>query len=433
MSTAIETDFLPAAMAIEQRPASPLGRLVIWVIVVLFVSALAWASWGHIDIVAVASGRIIPTGHSKRVQPLERGTVAALLVTEGQSVRAGDLLVQLDDREASADAARLDVALEAVERERLRADLLARWVSGDGEPVEPGPAAADGVLRAQWRSYRQQLDVNAVEQRRKTAELDSAQQLVAKLEALLPIATRMASDRKGLSAQKLLSEQQYLEAERERLEVAHDLAAQRALVEELRAGVAELRARDKLQRTEFYREVLEQLEDARERARDLGQQRAKAEARLQATSLHAPVDGRVEQLALHGIGEVVTPAQALMTIVPVGQALEIEATLQNRDIGFVELGQPVSIKLDAFPFTRHGTVAGEIVDIASDASADERGGLVYRMRVAMAEASMMTENGEVALQPGMSVVAEVKTGSRRLIEYFLSPLLRYADESARER
>ena len=147
----------------------------------------------------------------------------------------------------------------------------------------------------------------------------------------------------------------------------------------------------------------------------------------------APVDGSVQQLAVHNVGAIVTPAQELMIIVPRNEQLEVEAVLENKDVGFVAPGQRVEIKVDAFPFTRYGTIPGKVATLSGDAVADDRRGLVYAMRVRMEQMSMRVDGDLVPLTPGMSVTAEAITGTRRVIEYFLSPLLRYGNESIRER
>jgi hemolysin D len=233
--------------------------------------------------------------------------------------------------------------------------------------------------------------------------------------------------------QKLLPEQHYLEAEQDRLEMSHDLRSHQGHVAELEAGIRELEARVEFAKSEFRRQVLERHEEASRRQAAVRQELIKAETRTRAHTISAPVDGVVQQLAIHNVGAVVTPAQELMVIVPQDGALEVEAFLENKDIGFVEVGQQAEIKIDTFPFTRYGTLAGRVVDLSKDAVADEHKGLVYKMRVVM-ESSQIRVNGKpVALSPGMSVSVESKTGTRRMIEFFLSPLLRYADESVRER
>lgn len=166
---------------------------------------------------------------------------------------------------------------------------------------------------------------------------------------------------------------------------------------------------------------------------NLQQESIKAQQGLKQQSITAPIDGQVQQLAIHTVGGVVTPAQVLMLIVPRQSQLEVEAMVLNKDIGFVEEGQRVAIKIDTFNFTKYGMLEGEIINLSDDAIQDENLGLVYSIRVRLDQDKLQVENKWVRLSPGMSVTAEIKTGHRRLIEYFLSPLLRYRQESIRER
>ena len=149
--------------------------------------------------------------------------------------------------------------------------------------------------------------------------------------------------------------------------------------------------------------------------------------------LTAPVAGKVHQLAVHTIGGVVTPAQELMHIVPIAGNLEVEAWLPNKDIGFVEDGQPAVLKVETFPFTLYGTIDAEVINVSNDATPDERLGLVYAMRVKMHQTTMQVKEKIVNLSPGMAVTVEVNMGKRRLIEFLLSPLLKYKNEAMRER
>jgi hemolysin D len=136
---------------------------------------------------------------------------------------------------------------------------------------------------------------------------------------------------------------------------------------------------------------------------------------------------------VHTVGGVVTPAQALMVIVPDDYPLEIEAYLENKDIGFVDQGQSATVKVEAFPYTKYGTLHGEVMDVSDDAINDEKRGLIYSTRVRLAQTSIAVENKRVKLSPGMAVSVEVKTGHRRVLEYFLSPLMEYQSESFKER
>jgi len=435
MSHRSETAFLPAALEIQETPPSPAGRAIIIVILLFFMLGLAWATLSEVDIVSVSQGRIIPSGHSKTVQSLEIGTVSAIRVREGQQVQAGDVLIELDQSAAQADVERLKSDLATADRDIERCRRLVAWLRGEVAAPSEGRqvASMDTLLLGQWHEFQDRIAVLQREQDRQRAEQESALQQVEKLEAILPIVSRKASDHKDLAAQKLLPEQHYLEVEQKRLEMLHDLRSHQGHVAELQAGVRALDARIEFTRSEFRRQMLERLEEAGHRQAATRQELIKAQTRARAHTISAPVDGVVQQLAVHSVGAVVTPAQEIMVIVPQEGVLEVEAVLENKDIGFVEVGQQTEIKIDTFPFTKYGTIAGQVVDLSNDAVADEHKGLVYKMRVAMESSQIRVNGKQVKLSPGMSVTVESKTGTRRLIEFFMSPLLRYADESVRER
>ena len=432
MTRGIERAFQAAAIEIEQTPASPAGRALMWMILLFVALATSWAALSRIDVVAVARGHIIASGYSKKVQPLQIGTVTTVHVVEGRQVKAGDVLLQLDNSSVQADIDRLGAERDMAEREITRCRRLVQWLESGAAPSEI-ESQSDRMLRRQWREYEDRVDVLLHERQKNQAARAGAQTQVDKLNAVLPIVSRKADSQKGLAAKKLLSEQQYLSAEQERREMYHELLAGKGRVEELAAAVATLDARVEHARSEFHSGVLERLDDAERRYSVALQELVKASVRAKANTITSPVDGVVQQLAVHSPGTVVTPAQDLMVIVPEGDALEVEALLENKDIGFVEPGQQAEIKVDAFPFTRYGTIDGKVENLSRDAVADERKGLVYKMRVQMSQSSIRVNERQVALSPGMTVTVESKTGTRRLIEFFLSPLLRYRDEGLRER
>ena len=169
------------------------------------------------------------------------------------------------------------------------------------------------------------------------------------------------------------------------------------------------------------------------KASGLEQELKKATQRSDLQDLIAPVDGVVARLAIHTVGGVVKPAEAVMTIVPMDEQLEVEAQVLNKDIGFVEVGQPAEVKLETFPFTRYGIIEGSVIDVSSDAVQDEKQGFIYPTRVALTRATMEVNGKTVNLAPGMTATVEIKTGTRRAIEFILAPLLRYGSESMRER
>lgn len=236
-----------------------------------------------------------------------------------------------------------------------------------------------------------------------------------------------------LVKENFISQHGYLEPEQARIEQEQDLASSRATVAEIRAALAEAKQQQATLTAETRRQLLDQHNLASQRAASLEQERVKADQRNRLMRLTAPVGGTVQQLAVHTVGGVVTPAQPLMVIVPRDNVLEVEAMLPNKDIGFVNPGQDAEVKVETFPFTKYGTIHGTVTQVSSDAIQDEKLGLVYSTRVKLARDTIQVESKAVRLSPGMAVTIEVKTGTRRVIEYFLSPLMQYGDESLRER
>lgn len=453
MKTAHELDFLPAALEIQERPPSPTGRAILWSIMAFFVIALGWSLIGRIDIVATAQGRIIPSGRVKVIQPLEIGRVRAIHVAEGQAVGQGDVLIELDPTLSAADRDRLmsERGTARLERARLRALVRAlQRQDGGASPadgadlpqldvsaltdMEPAAAALQqALLRTQWTELGARLAAIDADLEQRAAELAGVRAQVSKLQQTLPLITRRAGALQGLAARKLAAETQWLELEQERIGQQQDLESHRQRSIELAAAIAEARQRRSSAAAEFAGKVYTGLAETERRLAGLEQELIKAEQRTGLRTLTAPIDGVVQQLAVHTVGGVVTPAQELLRIVPQADGLEIEAWVLNRDIGFVRAGQVAEVKVETFPFTRYGTLPAEVIDVSGDAVTDEQHGLVYAARVLLNDAAIRVGDRLVRLTPGMAVTVEVKTGTRRLIEYVFSPLLRYRDEGLRER
>ncbi len=256
---------------------------------------------------------------------------------------------------------------------------------------------------------------------------------MTKLELTVPIARRRAQDFKNLVGQNFISEHGYLEKEQLRIEQEADLATQKSRLKELAASLQEGRSQRIALVAETKRLALDSLNEAEQKVTSYGQELIKAESRGKLMTLTAPVDGTVQQLAVHTVGGVVTEAQQLMMVVPTDNPIEIEAFVENKDIGFVNPGQDAVVKIETFPFTKYGTIDARVVSVSSDAVNDEKRGLIFPARVVPTRTTLQVENKTVNLTPGMAVTVEVKTAQRRVIEYFLSPLLQYKDESLRER
>jgi hemolysin D len=460
-------EFLPAAIEIQETPPAPVGRTVLWLIILFFLIAVTWALIGKIDIVATAKGKIIPSGHVKVIQPLEIGVVRHIRVTEGQEVAKGDVLVELDPTSTSADRERLSNELLLADLERARLKALLTIVDREDKPPDfpsrgdvaaqitnlyeeevsartdqpparqvPTGAALDvqvEILSNQYSEHQLRLVGLDQDLKRQQASLVTIKTQVRKLRETLPLVTRRTQAMKVLVDKSMAAELDYLTLEQERVEQKQDLAAEKSRLREAEAGLAASKTQRLVAEAEFKRARLLELAEAERKSAGLLKEIVKATQRTNLQQLSSPISGIVENLAIHTTGGVVTPAQELMQIVPIDNQLEVEAWVRNKDIGFVREGQKAEVKVETFPFTKYGTIDAEIEDLSNDAISDKQLGLVYAARVLLEKSVVQVEDRLVNLSPGMAVTVEVKTGKRRIVEFVLSPLLRGIRESGRER
>ncbi|MFQ5488780.1 MAG: HlyD family type I secretion periplasmic adaptor subunit, partial [Gammaproteobacteria bacterium] len=313
-------------------------------------------------------------------------------------------------------------------------------VSHEPEAV-PWPAGAatdmiaiyDKWIQGQLREYQARQAALDDDIQSREAELSATQAVINKLERVLPLITERVASLDKLAAKGMAARAAFLELEQRRIETEQDLATARERVQGIRAAIRERHQQRRAAAAEFKNTALRQTAEAGRRVRGLRQELVKAKRRSRLQILTAPVSGVVQQLAVHTLGGVVTPAQPLMIIVPQDHDIEVEAMIANKDIGFVHPGQDARVKVDAFPFTRYGIVDAKLRAVSLDAIANEKQGLVYSARVVLKENTIAVGDKRVDLAPGMTVTVEIRTGERRLIEYFLSPLMQYVDESLRER
>lgn len=453
--------FLPAALEIVETPASPGARAITYAIIAFFCIALTWACLGRVDIVAVAKGKVIPTGRTKVIQPFETGVVRAIKVHDGQVVRGGETLIELDPTMNEAEWKRYESDLIAAQLDiaRLRAELA------DGDPTanfQPPPGASATLITLerkflldQTAEHQAKLAVLDRQRDQKAAERETINAAVGKLEASLPIAQERLEIKRTLFEHSTGSKDNYLELLQSFVEEQHELDIQKRRYDEAAAAIAAIKEQRDQTDAEYRRDRYADLVEAERKAKGLSEDLIKAQHRAALQVLTSPVDGTVQELAVHTIGGVVTPAQTLLVVVPADSHLEIQAMVENRDIGFVRPGQDAEIKIDAFNFNRYGLVPGKVETVSSDAIArqkemDKGNGspkgdvqdessepsneeLSYAARISLDRTQMNIDGKIVDLSPGMAATVEIKTGSRRIISYLLSPLLRYKQEALRER
>ena len=433
-----EAAFLPAALSLQETPAHPAPRRAALAICTLFVIALVWATLGQIDIVAVAPGRIVVSERTKTLQPLEAGVVKRVLVKDGDTVKAGQVLVELDATNARADGVSVQEQLSAALSEERRTGALALAITSNKAPALPKPAQAtdakDGAqLQAEWSDITAKLAKLGAEQSHRQAEIVTVRELIKKLEATLPIARQREADFKNLTDQGFMSSHAGQDRTRERIEQESDLATQHARLSEAQAALVETTQARAAYLAETQHALSERHAQAASKREQLTQERSKTEQRSRLAQLTAPVAGTVQQVAVHTEGGVVTPAQVLRVIVPKNAQVTAEVVVDNKDIGFVGAGQVAEIKLETFPFTRYGTVPATVKSVVADAVNDEKKGAIFPATLTLAHASIDVDGKRINLSPGMNVTAEIKTGRRRVIEYLLSPVQKTVSESLSER
>ena len=435
-----EVAFLPAHLEIIETPLHPAPRWAARICALLALCTLALAIFGRLDIVAVAPGTLVPNGRVKVVQPAIPGVVHRILVHDGMRVKAGQLLVALDPTEAAADTdkatdARLDAQLVVA---RSQALLLAQQTST--RPVVARVANAPDARQSQtqdladgvYSEYRAKVASLQDELHKREAELATTDDEIDNLKATAPLAEQEANDYRALSKSNYVARHDYLDKQQSALAQEGELAARISQAHELQAAIAEQRSDIRTTVAGFRRAALDDLGKAQQVLSEASDDQTKAEVRQALMSLAAPVSGTVQQLSVHTVGGVVTAAQPLLVIVP-DNTLEVEARLANKDIGFVEVGQPVVVKIVAFPYTRFGYLRGTVEDVSNDAVPDKKGGLYFLVRVKIPGNRFHVGRKWVNLTPGMEVQAEIHTGTRSVAEYFLSPLLTTGGEALRER
>ena len=433
-----EYDFLPAYLEIIERPAAPWARYTAWTLVIFLLLILLWSIIGRLDIHASAQGRVVVSEYSKIIQPLEQGEIVAINVRDGQRVKAGQALIELNPVGIDAEARNLgqQLVLRQLEKARLMALLSEQPLTEFQPPERVDPA----LLQTTKKLLRRELDELNAELRRLQAELavshssyQAGKGHIASQQQLLNNVQQRVQAVRKLAKIQAVAQVELLEQERELLNVQAELARLRGQQEVLLAQQQTLTENRHRYLAEKKRDYRERLNKADEIIAQLHQERIKISERQRMQTLLSPVDGVVQQLAVHTLGGVVTPAQQLMVIVPEQQELELDILILNKDVGFVLQGQQAEAKIDSFPYTRYGTLSGEVKHISGDAIEDPKLGLVFPARITLKSDRLIVDGKPVRLSAGMTVTVEIKTGKRRVIDYLPSPVREYQSEAWRER
>jgi len=444
-----ELEFLPAALEVIETPTPPLPRVAALSVVGLLLVALSWAAFSKVDIIATAPGRLVPVGGGKVVQPLEAGTITSIDVHEGSVVHKGDVLVELEPTETLADQQQVTSELAAAQLDVARLETVAlgkRFHAPAG--ADPTAAAiAEKEADAELADRNAKLSSLTQQTAEHQAELAGARAEATRLQTILPLDQQTLHVYEDLQKKGFGSRLQLIQAEEKQADTAQQLDVQRERIPQYEAAVA-ASERDRAEAdADAAKTDLAALTDAQVKAASLEDQLSKATGRHRDKTLTAPVDGTVQELNVHTVGGVVEPGQTLMRVAPGNAGLEVEARLENKDVGFVSVGMPAEVKIEAFPFTRYGVVHAKVTSISRDAvaetarqpdgpshqSAPSEDDLHYLVHLRLDRNAIDVDGHWVALTPGMMITAEIKSGQRRVMDYVLSPLAKATSEAGHER
>jgi len=442
------SDFAAPLLRIQQSPPHPLGRRVLLALACLLAGLLLWSIVGRLDIVAVAEGKLVPQSYVKIVQPPESGIVLEILVHEGEPVRAGQVMMRMDALPAEADSKSVDAELarKRLALKRIDAEL-------NGTPLlfaaSDSPALALEIT-AQYRANRAAVESALAEERTRLAkaraEKAAADRVRQKLQSTLPHYQEQEQAFEKLSKQGFAGPLMASDKRRERLEKEEDLRAQEHLIDSAQAGIAQSELKLVQIESDSRKQLFTERNEIHGSVEKLSQEAVKLTHRRGLLELKASQDGIVKDLATHTTGTVVQPGTVLLTLVPKGELLKAEVRVSNEDIGFVRTGQPVKVKLAAFPFQKYGMVDGVVEHVgadALDANAQEAGAssadrktstpLTYKALVSLKAMSLEAGGERLELGAGMQATAEIALGHRSVMEYLLSPVQKAWHEAARER
>ena len=438
----LQYEFLPAAEEIVETPAAPLGALVVWLVALLLIVALAWSYFGKIDIVAVANGKISTEGSTKIIQPAVSGVVTNINVHEGQRVKKGETLLALDKTTAEKDVATVNQSLTTarVERDILRrlavggntdeiinnADLpdetkamLRQFASSQTALSAARQQAASGMIS----NYQQQLQFNQQAKNQLETNAQNLKNRKAEIEKQLPSANPV--DKLRLQNELSNIDQRITSAD-------SAVLGQNQQLLQSQSALTQAQNQSQTQIAETNSAFSNQIIAAEKRIIELENNLVKAKQILAQTTITAPADGTVLSLTVKTIGGVVNAGQQLAQIVPEKVPLYVDAALDNQDVGFVKPGQRVVVKVATYPFQRYGYLEGTVENISPDAIQDDKKGLIYKAKIKLNDDKSSKQN-QLKLLPGMNISAEITTGQRRIIEFFLDPLMTKADESLKVR
>lgn len=399
-------EFLPIISEIQEEPINPLGRTTFWIIITLIFFTALWLFFGKVDIVVTARGKVIPDGEIKIIQPLETGVVKDIHVKEGDFVKKGQTLIEIDTSTTQPQLQSLQANLDYIniERQRLKGDII---------KDDANSYTQNELTKSAYADLQNQLASKNFEIKRLREEVSNYQK---------QLTLNMDKERRMQEVSDIIARNDLDRVHSENMDYRSRIAS-------LNAQIRGIQKEADYIRSNFRTQNLTQLADRDKQANELEANIKEIEFKKQQQNIISPVDGYVNTMLVHTIGGVVTPAEKVISIVPADSPLVLKVSVLNKDIGFVKEGMPVQVKIDTFDFQKYGMIEGTVKKVSKDSIEDEKQGLIYDVFITPVTKSLMVDGKEQTISTGMGLSAEIKTGKRRIIEFFIYPIIKYWSEA----
>jgi hemolysin D len=420
--------FKPHLVEIEENPVSPLGRKILWAIVLFMLLALIWLFVGKTDVVVSARSEVVPVGDVKVLQALSGGAIKKIYVKEGDAINKGDPLIEIDPtvEESNIESKKANAMLLSLEIEKLHSLI-------NDTPFKV-PADVDTVtatlIMGMHQSEKEALQSQQLQLQQQIRQVQEQIRAIKSDKARASEMYRMglAEQKRMKSVLDIIAKNDYYRVQKENAGYRNDIDRKSHEIAALEDKLSEL----KMQKISIVKNFKSKLYSTlAEKTKELTLLRSDIETitfKKKKQIITSPVDGVVAKLAVHTLGGVVSPAEKLMSIVPEGVPMQIKAIVENKDIGFITEGMDVAIKIDTFDYQKYGLFKAKVEKISPNAIEDEKLGLVYEVFIKPETTYLEVEGKKRYLTPGMSATAELKVGERRIIEFFIYPLIKYYDE-----
>ena len=420
-------EFKPVLSEIEDSPVSPLGQFTFWIIVSIMIVTVLWLTIGKVDIVVSARGLVIPDGEAKIIQPLDTGVISKILVKEGDFVKEGQPLLEIDPAITEPELVSVQKNLEdtLLEIKRLNATANGNNFDTTYESSETA-VIQQNLYNASMSAIKNKVEAKKIDLSKTEDELNATKaELSAKKQIL---GAKIDKEQRMKNVLDVIAYDDYQNILNEIKTLRAEVTKLNYQIKELTSQKIQIKKEIRAVEDEFRATNIEKLADKTKTANELKSNAEQIIFRNTKQTITSPCDGYVDKLFIHTIGGVVTPAQQLFAITPINTPLMIKATVLNQDIGFVKEGMNVSVKIDTFNFQKYGMLEGEVKTVSKNSIQDEKLGPVYEVYITPLTHTLKVEGKDEPIRTGMSLSAEINVGKRRIIEFFIYPLIKYLDE-----